>query len=65
MPLHEKNFLNQAKKIRNLQFTFTAGDPHCFGETKLYAQCLIDRILEELGLNAAINSYKGFSKIKY
>lgn len=50
---------------KQYKFTFTAGDPHCFGETKLYAQCLIDRILEELGLNAAINSYKGFSKIKY
>lgn len=50
---------------KQYKFTFTAGNPHCFGETKLYAQCLIDRILEELGLNAAINSYKGFSKIKY
>ena len=50
---------------KQYKFTFTAGDPHCFGETKLYAQCLIDQILEELGLNAAINSYKGFSKIKY
>ena len=50
---------------KQYKFTFTAGDPHCFGETKMYAQCLIDRILEELGLNAAINSYKGFSKIKY
>ena len=48
-----------------MQFTFTAGNPHWLGENKLYAQCLIDRILEELGLNAAINSYKGFSKIKY
>jgi len=50
---------------KQYKFTFAAGDPHCFGETKLYAQCLIDRILEELGLNAAINSYKGFSKIEY
>lgn len=50
---------------KQYKFTFVAGDPHCFGETKLYAQCLIDRILEELGLNAAINSYKGFSKIEY
>lgn len=50
---------------KQYKFTFAAGDPHCFGETKLYAQCLIDRILEELGLNAAINSYKGFSQIEY
>lgn len=50
---------------KQYKFTFNAGDPHCFGETKLYAQCLIDRILDELGLNAAINSYKGFSKIEY
>lgn len=50
---------------KQYKFTFNAGDPHCFGETKLYAQCLIDRILEELGLIAAVNSYKGFSKIEY
>ncbi len=50
---------------KQYKFTFTAGDPHCFGEPKLYSQCLIDRILDELGLIAAINSYKGFSKIEY
>ena len=50
---------------KQYKFTFNAGDPHCFGETKIYSHCLIDRILEELGVNAAINSYKSFSKIKY
>ena len=50
---------------KQYKFTFNAGDPYCFGETKLYSHCLIDRILEELGVNAAINSYKSFSKIKY
>lgn len=50
---------------KQYKFTYTTGDPHCIGETKLYAHCLIDRILEELGLIAAINSYKSFSKIKF
>ena len=50
---------------KQYKFTYNTGDPHCIGETKLYAHCLIDRILEELGLIAAINSYKSFSKIKF
>ena len=50
---------------KQYKFTFNTGDPHCIGETKLYAHCLIDRILEELGLIATINSYKSFSKIKF
>ena len=58
-------YCSQENINKTYKFTFKDGDPHCFGETKLYAQCLIDRILDELGLIAAINSYKGFSKIKY
>ena len=50
---------------KQYKFTYNTGDPHCIGETKLYAHCLIDRILEELGLIATINSYKSFSKIKF
>lgn len=50
---------------KQYKFTYTAGDPHCFGEPKLYSHSLIDRILEELGLLAAVRSYKGFSKLEY
>lgn len=54
-----ENFRKQYK------FNFVAGDPHCFGETKLYSQSLIERILDELGIIPAIRSYKNFSKIEY
>lgn len=50
---------------KQYKFTYAAGDPNCFGEPKLYSHTLIDRILEELGLIAAVSSYKGFSKLEY
>jgi len=50
---------------KQYKFTYATGDPNCFGEPKLYSHTLIDRILEELGLIAAVSSYKGFSKLEY
>lgn len=51
--------------IQKYQFNFTEGDPACFGEPKLAAHLLIERILEELGLSAFFASYKNFTKIQY
>lgn len=34
------------------------GDPFCIGHPKLYSHCLIENILEELGLIAFFNKYK-------
>ena len=52
-------FVNREKLPREkYDITFTEGDPDCFGKIKLYSHILIEKILEELGLIAAINSYK-------
>ena len=39
------------------------GSPDGFGHPKLFCHVLLERILEELGLNTFFSSYKGFTKI--
>ena len=41
------------------------GSPDDFGHPKLFCHVLLERILEELGLNTFFSSYKGFTKMKY
>lgn len=46
-------------------FTIQEGSPDCFGHPKLFCHVLLERILEELGLNTFFSSYKGFTKLTY
>lgn len=41
------------------------GSPDCFGHPRLFSHVLLERILEELGLNTFFSSYKGFTKLEY
>lgn len=41
------------------------GSPDCFGHPRLFSHLLLERILEELGLNTFFSSYKGFTKLEY
>ena len=47
------------------RFSMRKGSPDCFGHPKLFCHLLLERILEELGLNNFFSSYKGFTKIKF
>lgn len=47
------------------RFTITKGSPDCFGHPKLFSHVLIERIIEELGLNYLFSSYKNFTKLQY
>ena len=47
------------------RFTITEGSPDCFGHPKLFSHLLIERIMEELGLNFLFSSYKNQSKLQY
>lgn len=47
------------------QFFIKEGSPDCFGHPRLFSHVLLERILEELGLNTFFSSYKGFTKIEY
>ena len=51
-----------AEKYR---FVINEGSPDCFGHPKLFCHVLLERILEELGLNALFSSYKGFTRLQY
>ena len=47
------------------RFSIKEGSLDCFGHPKLFAHILLERILEELGLNTFFSSYKGFTKLEY
>ena len=47
------------------RFSIREGSPDCFGHPKLFSHLLLERILEELGLNFFFASYKGFTKLEY
>ena len=44
---------------------FEEGDPACIGHPTLFSHMLIERIMEELGLQTFFASYKNFTKIEY
>ena len=46
------------------QFSIKEGSPDCFGHPRLFSHVLLERILEELGLNTFFSSYKGFTKLQ-
>lgn len=51
-----------AEKYR---FVINKGSPDCFGHPKLFSHVLLERILEELGLNTLFSSYKAFTRLQY
>lgn len=47
------------------RFSIKEGSSDCFGDPKLFSHLLLEKILEELGLNFFFSSYKGFTKLEY
>lgn len=47
------------------RFAIPEGSPDCFGHPRLFSHLLLERILEELGLNTFFSSYKGFTKLQF
>ncbi len=47
------------------RFTIDEGSMDCFGHPKLYSHMLLEKIIEELGLNFFFSSYKNFTKLQY
>jgi len=58
-------FVPKEQPLERYVFRITEGSPECIGHPKIFSQCLIESILEELGVIQVIKSYKGFSKIKF
>lgn len=47
------------------RFSIKEGSIDCLGHSKLFSHVLLERIMEELGLNTFFSSYKGFTKLEY
>lgn len=45
--------------------SFKEGDPNCIGQTKLFSNALIERIMEEIGLTSFVGKYKQFTNYKF
>ena len=58
-------YCSSVKSADTYRFSIQEGSPDCFGHPKLFSHVLLERILEELGLNTFFSSYKGFTKVEY
>ena len=58
-------YCSSDKSAETYRFSIQEGSPDCFGHPRLFSHVLLERILEELGLNTFFSSYKGFTKLEY
>ena len=58
-------YCSESQPVQTYRFSIREGSPDCFGHPKLFSHLLLERILEELGLNTFFSSYKGFTKLEY
>lgn len=58
-------FCSVGTRTETYRFSIREGSPDCFGHPKLFSHLLLERILEELGLNTFFSSYKNFTKLQY
>lgn len=63
--LELKPYCDSKNQTETYRFYINEGSPDCFGHPKLFSHILMERILEELGLNTFFSSYKRFSKLEY
>ncbi len=60
-----KPYCSRETPAETYRFSFKEGSPDCFGHPKIFSHILLERILEELGLNTFFASYKAFTKLEY
>lgn len=58
-------YCQNQKPAESYHIQIQEGSPDCFGHPRLFSHVLLERILEELGLNTFFSSYKGFTKLEY
>lgn len=58
-------YCHTEKSAETYHFSIKDGSPDCFGHPRLFSHILLERILEELGLNTFFSSYKSFTKLEY
>lgn len=60
-----KPYCSAEQSAETYRFSIQEGSPECLGHPKLYSHLLLERIMEELGLNTFFSSYKNFTKLQY
>ena len=58
-------YCSNEQPTETYQISIKEGSPDCFGHPRLFSHLLLEKILEELGINAFFSSYKGFTKLEY
>ena len=58
-------YCSESQTVETYRFSIREGSPDCFGHPKLFSHLLLERILEELGLNTFFSAYKGLTKLQY
>lgn len=58
-------FCPGAIQAETYRFSIQEGIPDCFGHPRIFSHVLLERILEELGLNTFFSSYKRSPKLEY
>lgn len=58
-------YVPKNQPLTKYSFQIMEGSAECVGHPKLFAHCLIEKILEELEVIQIISSYKGFSRIRF
>ena len=54
------------KPVReNYDISFKEGDPDCIGHNKLFANALLERIMEEIGITSFVARYKQFTNYEF
>lgn len=58
-------YCSKEQPMETYRFSLKEGSPECFGHPKLFSHLLLEKIIEELGLNTFFSSYKRFTKLEY
>ncbi|MFP3154752.1 IS1634 family transposase [Lachnospiraceae bacterium ZAX-1] len=58
-------YCSKERPMEAYRFSMAEGSPDCFGHPRLFSHLLLEKILEDLGLNTFFSSYKKFTKLEY
>lgn len=60
-----KEFVDKKPTIEKYDISLSEGDPDCIGHNKLFANALLERILEEIGVIGFVNRYKALTNYEF
>lgn len=58
-------FVDKKPVRENYDISFKEGDPNCIGHNNLFSNALIERIMEEIGVNSFITRYKQLTNYEF